>query len=47
MMGVAYGMELETNFDRYAELTAIFLPVLLDALTPGKFLVESIPICEY
>ncbi|KIJ28558.1 hypothetical protein M422DRAFT_37308 [Sphaerobolus stellatus SS14] len=46
-MGIAYGMELEANFDRYVALSEVVVQIFLKVSRPGAFMVEYIPILKY
>ncbi|KIJ28554.1 hypothetical protein M422DRAFT_235598 [Sphaerobolus stellatus SS14] len=46
-MGIAYGMELEANFERYVTISNKVAQIFLKIFRPGAFMVEYIPILKY
>ena len=46
VMDIAYGIEVLEEGDPYVEVAGIAVAQLAEAVVPGKYLVDSLPICE-
>ena len=45
IMEITYGMDIKSHEDKYLQTAVRALDHLGDAFTPGKFLVDTLPIC--